>query len=158
MCQLSLEKISLEWLDKELLCGIIGCIYLLVLSVQDMRERMISGRILAAGALAAVCSQIIWNRRTVWECLGGLLIGIGFIAISRLTREGIGYGDSFLITVLGVYIGIWDLMYVLLLAFSLTLLCSMIVLLKFHFHKKKAFPFVPFITAGYMAFVLLEVL
>lgn len=141
-----------------MICSIVGCCYLLVLSVQDFRERMISGMLLAVGAAAAVGSQIIWNRYSVWECIGGLLIGLLFIGISRLTRESLGYGDSILITILGIYIGVWNLMYVLLIAFLLSAICAVLILIKFCFHRKKALPFIPFLTVGYMSFVLLEVL
>lgn len=141
-----------------MICGMIGCCYLLVLSVQDFRERMISGTLLSIGAVAAICSQILWNRNSVWECISGILIGLLFIGISKLTREGFGYGDSILITILGIYIGVWNLIYVLLIAFSLAAICSIFILIKFRFQRQKVLPFIPFITVAYMSFVLLEAL
>lgn len=158
MWQMNLKEACLSWINKEVICGVIGCCYLWGLSVQDLRERMVSGRWLAVGALAAVVSQIMWNTRSIGEWIGGVLMGVFFIGVSRLTREGFGYGDSILITILGIYIGIWDLMYVLVLAFSLTVMISMIALIKFHFHRKKVLPFVPFLATGYTIFLLLEVL
>lgn len=156
--EINLEGVNLGWINKEMICAMIGCGYLLVLSVQDFRERMISGTFLVFGAVAAVGSQIIWNRCSIWECIGGLLIGLLFIGISRITREGFGYGDSILITILGIYVGIWNLMYVLVIAFLLTAIWSIFILIRFRFHREKALPFIPFLTAGYMGFVLLEVL
>lgn len=158
MCQISFVGVNLEWIDKELICGLIGCCYLLVLSVQDFRERMISGMFLGVGAVATVCSQVIWNRNSLWECIGGMLIGFVFLGISKLTREGFGYGDSILITILGIYIGIWNLIYVLVIAFSLVTIGAIFVLIKFRFHRQKVLPFIPFLTVGYTSFVLLEVL
>lgn len=158
MYEINFEGVNLRWINKEMICSIVGCCYLLVLSVQDFRERMISGMLLAVGAAAAVGSQIIWNRYSVWECIGGLLIGLLFIGISRFTREGLGYGDSILITILGIYIGVWNLMYVLLIAFLLSAICAVLILIKFCFHRKKVLPFIPFLTVGYVSFVLLEVL
>lgn len=158
MYEINFEGVNLGWINKEMICSIVGCCYLLVLSVQDFRERMISGVFLAVGAMAAVGSQIIWNRCSVLECIGGLLIGLLFIGISRLTREGLGYGDSILITILGIYIGVWNLMYVLLIAFLLSAICAVLILIKFCFYRKKALPFIPFLTVGYMSFILLEVL
>lgn len=158
MRQMSLAGVDLGWINNEIIYGIVGCCYLLVLSVQDFRERMISGTLLGIGGAAAVCSQIIWNRSSGWECIGGILLGLLFIGISKLTREGFGYGDSILITILGIYIGIWDLIYVLVIAFSVTAIGSMFILIKFRFHRQKVVPFIPFLTVGYMSFVLLEAL
>ena len=155
MCQINLD---VSWLNREIICGIITCCYLLVLSIQDIRERVISGRYLAAGAVAAVAYQIIVDAQPVWSCLAGVLMGGVFIGISKLTRESLGYGDSFLIAVLGLYLGIWNLMYVLVLAFTMASLYSVIVLIRFRYHKKKTLPFVPFLTAGHIIFVLFEVL
>lgn len=156
MCQISFAGVNLECIDKELICGLVGCCYLLVLSVQDFRERMISGMFLGVGAVAAVCSQIIWDRSSVWECISGLLIGFAFVGISKLTREGVGYGDSILIMILGIYIGVWNLMYVLVIAFFLSAICSVFILIKFRFHRKQGIPFIPFLTVGYFSLVLLE--
>lgn len=155
---MSVAGVDLSWINNEILYGIVGCCYLLVLSVQDYRERMISGMLLEIGAATAVCSQILWKQSSLWECIGGILLGLLFIGISKLTREGFGYGDSILIMILGIYIGIWDLIYVLVIAFSLTAICSIFILIKFRFHRQKVLPFVPFLTVGYMSFLLLEAL
>ncbi|MEE1086874.1 MAG: A24 family peptidase [Schaedlerella sp.] len=145
----SVDKAGLLW-------EIIGCCYLLLLSIQDIRTRMVSQRILIIGGTLALIVQSVLKLYPLELCVAGGLLGVLFIGISRLTREALGYGDSFLITILGIFLGIWNLMYVLVIAFIISALVSMVVLIRFCYNRKKTLPFIPFLTAGYMAFIILE--
>lgn len=155
MCQINWEM--LRPYNTEIF-GIGSCCYVLALSIQDIRKRMISVRLLAIGAVVTIIWQIISNTQSLWNCLGGIILGMLFVGISRLTNEALGYGDSFFIMIQGVYLGIWNLMYVLIIAFTLTALYSIYLLIRFRFQREKALPFIPFLAAGHIIFVLLEVL
>ena len=84
-------------------------IYLVILSVLDIRTRKLPMWLLAAGGICVILSQLI-RRETPWElCLFGAAAGCIFLMISKMTRESFGYGDSLLILLLGVAVGFWNL-------------------------------------------------
>ena len=83
------------------------------MSVTDLLYRKVSGELLAAAGIGAVIFQIWYGKCNVWILGGGIAVGLCFLGISRLTGEGIGYGDSIMILLLGIYLGIWKLLIVL---------------------------------------------
>ena len=99
-------------------------IYLVILSVLDIRTRKLPMWLLAAGGICVILSQLI-RRETPWElCLFGAAAGCIFLMISKMTRESFGYGDSLLILLLGVAVGFWNLISLLAIAFFLSAVVS----------------------------------
>ena len=76
--------------------------------------------------------------------------GIVFLLISRASGEAFGYGDSILILIIGVFLGFWNLLYLLLGAFSMAAVFSAVMMIKHGFSRKSSFPFVPFLAAAYL--------
>ena len=83
---------------------------------------------------------------------GGAAVGAGFLLLSKVTGEGIGYGDSWGILVLGLYLGLWKLLEVLAGTFLLLLAASLVVLAagRMRAGAKRGIPFFPFLTGGYL--------
>ena len=128
-------------------------IYLVILSVLDIRTRKLPMWLLAAGSeegcMPEFFSQLI-RRETPWElCLFGAAAGCIFLMISKMTRESFGYGDSLLILLLGVAVGFWNLISLLAIAFFLSAVVSAAALVFGKFHRKTTVPFVPFLGIGY---------
>lgn len=82
--------------------------------------------------------------------ISGLLLGVACTFISYRTKEKIGYADSIAIGIVGIHLGIWRMIGVLLLSFF----CVFVrVVLKEGLHKdslKKSMPFLPFLFLGYL--------
>lgn len=132
----------------------IGCgVYLSILSIMDIRVRKVPFWILAVGGIAAVGVRVLQYGRLDFLAVGGAVAGGLFTVVSKITREGFGYGDSLLILVMGVYLGFWELMAVLLGAFLLSALFAMGLLVFGGFDKKRGYPFIPFILASYFIWV-----
>lgn len=153
MCQLIFET---EVLDLKVLSGIICICYLIILSVQDVRNKNVSLRLLLIGLLVSILYQLIWSESSLLLCAAGAAVGVGFIGISKVTKEGIGYGDSILILTLGIYMGLWEVIYLLIISFLLSAVFSMGVLTVCHYNRKKSIPFIPFLTVGYILLFLWE--
>lgn len=145
--------------DPFLVCSrLLAMAALSAMAVKDIRSHKISSRILLVFAVDAaifgsICSEPAWQLQ-----LEGMSVGIFFLIISRVTRERMGYGDSCLITALGIYLGLWKLLELLLLAWLLTAVAAGIVLAQTKFRKGTAIPMVPFITAAYAAVWIIEVI
>lgn len=126
------------------------CVYLLLLAVWDIRRRHIPVCLLVTGGMAGIIVRIIQAKEVDLYMFAGVAVGLIFLLISRLTKENFGYGDSLLILVMGICMGIWDMAGVLLLAFFLSALFAVGVLAAKGFHEKASFPFVPFLCVSYI--------
>ena len=87
--------------------------------------------------------------------MGGVAVGLLFFGISKVTKEAVGYGDSWLVTILGMYLGGRRLLEVILTATVLAGIFSLIFCVFQGWDRKRSIPFVPFLTVAYLGVVLL---
>ena len=127
---------------------------LLSLSVIDIHFRRIPVDILVMGSIAALVYQGITRQADLWMAAGGAGVGILFLLVSKVTREGFGYGDSWAILALGIYLGLWGVLDVLAGTFCLLAAASLICLTAKKMSRKHTIPFIPFLAAGYLLSVL----
>lgn len=133
-----------------------GCLfYLGSLSIVDIRSRKIPIWLLAAGGVLAAGFQIIWGELPGILIILGGMVGLVFLAVSKATGEDFGYGDSILIGILGIYLGLWNLLCLLAAAFLFAAGAAMVALIRRKFRRKTLLPFVPFLGIGYVAVLLL---
>lgn len=130
-------------------------IILSALSLMDYKIRKVPRDVLISCMAGAVIYRLVFVRIDWRLSLAGAMVGGIFVGVSKLTKEAIGYGDSFAIMILGVYLGLWGLLEVLASAF---LVLGILGIFTFVFRKQRgnwALPFFPFLTAGYLLSVLL---
>ena len=87
------------------------------LSVMDYRIRKVPRDILLLCMAGVIIYQVLTGNVDWKLSVAGGLSGILFLWISKITNEAIGYGDSLAILILGIYLGIWGLLEVLMTAF-----------------------------------------
>lgn len=87
--------------------------------------------------------------------VGGGIIGVLFFVISKVTKEAIGYGDSWVITLLGIYLGGVKLLWLLFIASLGASAFSLFYLWKHNWKKSSSIPFVPFLVVGYLGVLFL---
>ena len=133
-----------------MICQAAFALYMIVLSVRDIRERRMSLLLLLSGVPLAVGSFFCGRDVPAVILISGAAVGIVFLAVSRGTKEAFGYGDSLLIVIMGMMLGFWEILSVLLAAFLLAAVFSAVLLFRNHFDRKASFPFVPFLTAAYI--------
>lgn len=134
----------------ELVAKVICTCYLGILSWMDIKTKRIPMWILGAGILAAFVFRVLQRKQMMVLWLSGGAVGLVFLVVGKITREALGYGDGVLIGILGIYLGIWDLLCLLLTAFFLAALYAAGLLTVRKFRKKTAFPFVPFLGMAYI--------
>ena len=127
---------------------------LLSLSVIDIHFRRIPVDILVMASIAALVYQGITRQADLWMAAGGAGVGILFLLVCKVTREGFGYGDSWAILALGIYLGLWGVLDVLAGTFCLLAAASLICLTAKKMSRKHTIPFIPFLAAGYLLSVL----
>lgn len=133
-----------------------GCLFYLVgLAGLDMKNRRIPVWLLAAGGILAVVFQLYQKEIPLVSAAAGAAAGGVFLAVSRVTEEAFGYGDSVLIGVLGIYLGFWNLMNLLMISFFFASVTAMGVLVIRKFKRTTVLPFIPFLAAGDLVILLL---
>lgn len=129
---------------------------LLLLSYTDILCHKVSVKILCVSNIMAIAHYFIFKEINTFLFLGGIGVGGMFLLVSKATREGMGYGDSWGILILGSYLGLWKLLSVLLAAFFFLAAAVIVILCKKKMSRRCTVPFFPFLTGGYVAVLLAE--
>ena len=114
-------------------------------AVLDIRTKQIPVGYLLVGTAGSVLYQafagkLVWHLWVLGMATGGI-----FLILSKCTKESIGYGDSWMILNLGMFLGVWKLLILLGMAF----LCSSVTagtgLLTRKWNRKSRVPFLSLI-------------
>lgn len=89
--------------------------------------------------------------------ISGGVAGLMFLAIYLVSRKGIGGGDVKLVTVVGLYMTLAQLMPMLLVSSLLAAIVSAVLLLTKRATMKTAIPLVPFLYLGILVILFLGV-
>lgn len=126
-----------------------------VVAYRDWRTKQISCLALVAMSILVLVLRIMLVEDTVWSTLAGVAVGAVFFLISKCSKESIGYGDCFLILLLGIFLGGKALIEVVFAATLLTSLFSIGVCMIRGWKKKHTIPFAPFLALAYIGVVFL---
>lgn len=128
----------------------VSMIYMAALSVVDIHDRKIPFWGLMSGAAAAVIYRMLQGREGAVLALAGAAVGLIFLGISKMTGEALGYADSVIVLILGIYLGFWELCRLLAVSFFISAVFSVIMLSVKKMNRKTSFPFIPFLAVGYL--------
>ncbi len=141
--------------NRWILCQILFAGYMVALSAEDIRKKRLPLLFLLSGTVFIIIQGFCVREISMISLMAGGAVGALFLLISRMTRESFGYGDSILILVMGMFLGFGNIIYLLMGAFSMAAVFSIVMLIKTQFSRKSAFPFVPFLAAAYIGGMLL---
>lgn len=142
------------WILRTALFGI----YLLILSVVDLKKRKFPLWVLLLGIAAAIFLGVFekgteyFNNQDLWL---GVICGIFFLAVSWLTHEKFGFADS--IVILGVFlsVGYERGMVCVTIAFFIAGAAALLLLIRRKAGRNTELPFLPYLFAGYITGVIL---
>lgn len=140
--------------------GVVGIILLLLFcSYEDISRKRIKVRsILLEIPFFLVdfwANTIMTNEISIISRLAGLILGGIFVGISVITRGQMGKGDGYLIGVIGINLGFFITLEMITYSLILAAIIAIILLVFFHVSRKKAIPFIPFLSGGFLCCVLL---
>jgi len=131
-----------------------GAIALIVLSILDLKDRRLPVVLLIGISIALAGFRIFYFQYQPFLWMAGGVLGVGFLLISKVTKEAIGYGDSWIIVLLGIFLGIWEVILLLLITFFITGLVGMVLILR-KADKGTGIPMVPIVTIAYLGMRLM---
>ncbi len=124
-------------------------------SVIDIRKKEIPVILLLLMGGSVLLFKMIGAEETVESTLGGVLLGIFFFLVGKITREAVGYGDCFIILFLGIYKGGFKALQMILVASIATAMFSVGYCIWNGWQRKGTIPFVPFLSAAYVGVIFL---
>ena len=130
-------------------------LFLLWCSISDLRTKKIPTVLLIIMSLTVIMIRLIFIRQEIAGMAGGALMGAIFWLISKYTSRAIGYGDSWLLGNMGIYLGGISMLEVATTAFFLTGLVSLAGIVIKQWKKNVTVPFAPFLTAAYLGVIML---
>lgn len=129
-------------------------LFLFICTIIDLRKRTLPVWILFAGSILILVISLRKYGLDLFPVFKGMIPGIILGAISKATGEAVGYGDVWIVFLIGSYLGIWDTVTVVCSAFFLCSIVAAGCLIWKKFRKDTRIPFVPFLTVAYMGVIL----
>ena len=140
------------------MCKIADGIVLLLLvlcSISDWKRKTIPAMLLVVFSVVVCLFSLVCDNVSLRLRIGGFFMGLLFLLISKVTKEAMGYGDSWLILLLGVYMGYLRAIGVLFVASMIAGILSLFFLWRLHWRRTATLPFVPFLSISYLGALLL---
>lgn len=141
--------------SRWILCQILFALFLLVLAVIDIRNKKVPLLLLLCGVFFIGVQSFCARDISWWSLAGGAAVGFVFLLISRITKEAFGYGDSILIVIIGAFVGFWQVLFLLMIAFFTAALFAAGMMIRMRFNMKASFAFIPFLTFAFIGGMLL---
>ena len=121
-------------------------IILLAIARIDVKEHIISNKLLIPLAVCALASLILIHKDKIAYMLISLVITFAILfSLSKLTKNDFGMGDVKLLTVLSLYFGAENILAVLFLSSLMVAIIGVFFLIRSFSNKKKEIPLSPFI-------------
>ncbi len=140
----------LELVEKTLLL-----VFLFIVAMFDIKTKQVSTKlcvIFGIGALVILFISILNGIEiSLFSYIGGMLIGILFIVVAKLSAGAIGAGDGMVMAVAGLYVGFERNLEILFIAFLASALVGIILWITRKKKRKETMAFLPFILTGYLA-------
>lgn len=90
---------------------------------------------------------------SVVNALIGIIPGVIGLFLAFVTKEQIGFGDGWVISLAGLFLGIKSVLCIVFSAFAFLTVVAMILLINRRVKGKSAIPFVPFLLIGQITFL-----
>jgi len=129
--------------------GIMG-VTLLLCSIQDVIQKKICLWMIAIGGVLTGICILHYKTISLKDSLGGILVGVGVVLISKATGGKIGMGDGLLLCLTGMGLGLWGNIELFAYALFAAAVVSIVLLILHLVDRKKSIPFVPFLLLSYM--------
>ena len=137
--------------------GMMGA-YLVAAAFSDIRTKHLHRWFLAIGIIPAVLLRLGMDSPGLADMLGGIAVGLFFLAASVLSGGRFGKADGVILLYLGAALGFTCAASLAVLAFFLSALVMTVLLVMKKITMKGSLPFVPFLLAAYTAVMFSVVL
>lgn len=127
-----------------------ACAFLFLCAVSDVRKKEVPLLVVWVGMLTAIVLRLagLCGRFDLAGALLALLPGVFFLILSFVTREKVGYGDGWMLLMIGLFAGYEDCFVILMLGLVLESVTALVLLVFRKVRREDEMPFAPFLLAG----------
>ena len=125
---------------------IAAIIFILISTIFDIKRKEIPIILLVIFGIASIVLAAKVENQNWQLVIYSLIPGAAMLALSLCTSESIGYGDGFVVLVLGVLLGISKCLSCVFLGFFLSSVYSLFLLVLKKVNGKSRFPYMPFLA------------
>lgn len=129
--------------------------FLLGCAIVDIKTKKDYQNICVINYLIAIIIKIHLSQFQVQPFIEGLCLCMVLLLISFISKQAIGYGDIFIMLALTGILHAKDVVKILFLALFICCVFSMVMLLTKRLNIKSTVPFVPFLLAGDIVWIIL---
>ncbi len=122
--------------------------FIAICCIFDIRKKEIPIFIIVAFGILSLIAVAIAQKPELYSVLYSLIPGAAMLGLSLCTKESIGYGDGFVVLVLGVLLGFVECVFVVLAGLFLSAVVGLVLLVFKKVRGKSRMPFMPFLAAG----------
>lgn len=115
--------------------------------VTDIRKQTLPLPYLIAVGLLGIPVSIFVEGAQWWSVAGGVAVGGAILLVGAMSRQGISYGDGWMVAAFGAWLGLMTTLSVLLLGLVLAGLFGVVCLIR-RKGRKHRLPFAPFFALG----------
>jgi len=119
-------------------------------AVQDLLTRKIKVWIVMLCALLICICIPFTSSLSLYDRIFGLVLGMGIVLLSRITKGKIGEGDGLVLCVTGLGLGFWCNLELFALALMIAAAFSIVLLILRLAGRKQSIPFIPFLFISYI--------
>ncbi len=133
------------------------CLFLSYFTYEDIKTRRLSGKGIFLFVIVGVMVSVLFPVYRIGQILLGMGIGGGLLIVSLLSKGGIGAGDGMVVLISGIYLGVRENCFLLLLALLVSSLYSGVLWIGKKVDRKQKIPFIPFLLVGYIMRLVLGI-
>lgn len=135
-------------LERKMIKSLFLLIYLGFISLEDYRYRSLSLFNLIGGLVISLAISFFLGELKGPYIIFKIILLTGFLSFMAFFRKSLGFGDIMVFLVLGILLGVEEMVRVLFLSSILLLLVGVLTYSRLSY--KDRFPFIPFIAGGYI--------
>lgn len=125
-------------------------LFLAVCAVFDGFSRQVPLAVVWLGMLTAVGLHIggVMGETSLMAGALSLIPGAGFFLLSFLTGEKVGYGDGWVLLMIGLFLGVYQCFLILLVGLAAESVVAIVLLALRKIQRDREIPFLPFLLLG----------
>lgn len=135
-------------------------IYLLCLliftSIEDIRKKKVNVWLLLASGSVAFLFQLCYKKQNIAELLCGVLVGVGLLFYSWITKGKVGTGDAGMLIVTGLFLGGGSNLLIFFMGTMLAGIYGAMMLFRKRKKKEDEIAFLPFLLLAYLLMICFE--
>lgn len=150
------ERFATHLIKEKKVTTLILLVFLFLCSVWDCKVRKIPLWLCHTSAFFIIICELLAKEIAFSKMLGGILVGLFLLGLTKITRGQIGLGDGIVFIVIGLGIGLKESFLLLLESLFLLFLFCLIGLIVKKIKIKQRIPFLPFVFSAYFLKLLLR--